>query len=145
MRIYSSDLFIETFIKNAPTRIIKGKNKAIAKGTIVKYNTTLHKLNEYEERFKTKLKFTDLDLTFYDKFVNFLSQEQNINLGTIGNYIGTIKTIARDAKLKGLPVHPHIEHPNFFVPKTTSDSIYLNDKEIDRIFNFDFIIEYSTT
>lgn len=130
--------FIEKFIKNAPARIIKGKNKVIAKGTIVKYNTTLHKLKEYEERFKTKLKFTDLNLTFYDKFVNFLSQEQKINLGTIGNYIGTIKTIARDAKLKGLPVHPHIEHPNFFVPKITSDSIYLNDTEIDRIFNFDF-------
>ena len=130
--------FIETFIKNAPSRIIKGKNKAITKGTIVKYNTTLHKLNEFEERFKTKLKFTDLDLTFYDKFVNFLSQEQNINLGTIGNYIGTIKTIARDAKLKGLPVHTHIEHPNFFVPKITSNSIYFNDSEINKIFNYDF-------
>ena len=130
--------FIETFIKNAPTRIIKGKNKVIAKGTIVKYNTTLHKLKEYEERFKIKIKFTDLDLTFYDKFVNFLSQEQKINLGTIGNYIGTIKTIARDAKLKGLPVHSHIEHPNFFVPKITSDSIYLNDTEINTIFNYNF-------
>ncbi len=130
--------FIETFIKNAPTRIIKGKNKVIAKGTIVKYNTTLHKLKEYEERFKIKIKFTDLDLIFYDKFVNFLSQEQKINLGTIGNYIGTIKTIARDAKLKGLPVHSHIEHPNFFVPKITSDSIYLNDTEINTIFNYNF-------
>jgi integrase len=130
--------FMETFIKNAPTRIIKGKNKAIAKGTITKYNTTQRKLEEYEKRFKTKLKFTDLDLTFYDRFVNFLSQEQKINLGTIGNYIGTLKTIARDAKLKGLPVHPHIEHPNFFVPKVTSDSIYLNDDEINTIFNFDF-------
>lgn len=130
--------FIETFIKNAPTRIIKGKNKVIAKGTITKYSTTQRKLEEYEERFKTKLKFTDLDLTFYDRFVNFLSQEQKINLGTIGNYIGTLKTIARDAKLKGLPVHPHIEHPNFFVPKITSDSIYLNDDEINTIFKFDF-------
>jgi integrase len=130
--------FIDTFIKNAPTRIIKGKNKAIAKGTITKYNTTLNKVKEYEERFKTKLKFTDLDLTFYDRFVNFLSQEQKINLGTIGNYIGTVKTIARDAKLKGLPVHPHIEHPNFFVPKITADSIYLKDEEINTIFNHDF-------
>lgn len=130
--------FVETFIKNAPTRIIKGKNKAIAKGTITKYNTTQRKLEEYEKRFKTKLKFTDLDLTFYDRFVNFLSQEQKINLGTIGNYIGTLKTIARDAKLKGLPVHPHIEHPNFFVPKITADSIYLNDDEINKIFNHDF-------
>lgn len=130
--------FMETFIKNAPSRIIKGKNKPIAKGTITKYNTTQRKLEEYEKRFKTKLKFTDLDLTFYDRFVNFLSQEQKINLGTIGNYIGTLKTIARDAKLKGLPVHPHIEHPNFFVPKITADSIYLNDDEINKIFNHDF-------
>lgn len=128
--------FIETFIKNAPSRIIKGKNKPISKGTITKYNTTLNKLKEYEDRFRLKLKFTDLDLTFYDNFVNFLSQEQKINLGTIGNYIGTIKTIARDAKLKGLPVHSHIEHPNFFVPKISSDSIYLKDDEINTIYNY---------
>jgi integrase len=128
--------FIETFIKNAPSRIIKGKNKPISKGTITKYNTTLNKLKEYEDRFRLKLKFTDLDLTFYDNFINFLSQEQKINLGTIGNYIGTIKTIARDAKLKGLPVHSHIEHPNFFVPKISSDSIYLKDDEINTIYNY---------
>jgi integrase len=130
--------FVDTFIKHAPTRIIKGKNKPLAKGTITKYKTTLHKLKEFENRFKIKLKFTDLDLTFYDRFVNFLSQEQKINLGTIGNYIGTIKTIARDAKLKGLPVHPHIEHPNFFVPKVTADSVYLKDEEINKIYNHDY-------
>lgn len=130
--------FVETFIDNAPSRIIKGKNKLISKGTIVKYNTTLNKLKEYEKRFKVKLKFTDLDLVFYDKFKNFITQEQKINLGTFGNYIGTVKTIARDAKLKGLPVHPHVEHPNFFVPKVTSDSIYLTDDEINFIFNYDF-------
>lgn len=130
--------FVETFIENAPSRIIKGKNKAISKGTIVKYNTTLNKLKEFEKRFKVKLKFTDLDLVFYDKFKNFIAQEQGINLGTFGNYIGTVKTMARDAKLKGLPVHPQVEHPNFFVPKVTSDSIYLNDDEINFIFNYDF-------
>ena len=40
--------------------------------------------------------------------------------------------------MKGLPVHPHIEHPNFFVPKITADSIYLKDEEINTIFNHDF-------
>lgn len=139
--------YIKTFIENAPYRIIRGKNKPIASGTITKYNTTLHKLEEYENRFKTKLKFTDLDLNFYDKFVGFLHKEQNINLGTVGNYIGTLKTIARDAKLKGLPVHEHIEHPNFFVPKVTADSVYLKDDEIDKIFKFDYkgVIRHENT
>ncbi|MBT7243594.1 MAG: tyrosine-type recombinase/integrase [Flavobacteriaceae bacterium] len=130
--------YMDSFIKNAPKRIIRGKSKPVSKGTITKYNTTLNKLKEFEEHYKIKVKHTDLDLIFYDKFVNFLSQEQKINLGTIGNYIGTIKTIARDAKLKGLPVHEHINHPNFFVPKVTSHSIYFNDDEINKIFNHDF-------
>lgn len=130
--------FIESFINLAPSRIIKGKNRAVSKGTITKYTTTHNKIKEYEKRFKTKVKFTDLNLAFYDKFVNFLSKEQNINLGTIGNYIGTIKTFARDAILKGLPVNEQINHPNFFAPTVKADSIYLNNDEIDMIYNFDF-------
>jgi integrase len=130
--------FVERFIEMAPSRIIKGKNQPVSKGTITKYTTTKNKLVEFEERFKTKLKFTDLDLIFYDKFLNFLQVEQKINLGTVGNYIGTIKTIAREAKLQSLPVHPHIDHPKFFAPKVKTDSIYLNDGEIDHIFKFNF-------
>jgi len=53
---------------------------------ITKYNTPLNKLIEFKKRFKTKIKHADLDLIFYAKFVNFLSQEQKINLGTIAWY-----------------------------------------------------------
>ncbi|WP_418509767.1 tyrosine-type recombinase/integrase [Corallibacter sp.] len=130
--------FIERFIELAPSRIIKGKNKPVSSGTITKYTTTKNKIIEYEKKFKTKLKFTDLNLTFYDRFVNFLSKDQKINLGTVGNYIGTIKTMARDAKLQGLPVHEHINHPKFFAPKVKADSIYLRDEQINKIYNHDY-------
>jgi len=130
--------FIDNFIEQAPFRLVKGKNKPVSKGTITKYSTTHNKIKEYEKRFNTKVKFTDLDLNFYDRFVKFLSSEQNINIGTIGNYIGTIKTFARDAILKGLPVNEQINHPKFFVPTVKADSIYLNDDEINMLYNFDF-------
>ncbi|WP_418604141.1 tyrosine-type recombinase/integrase [Hwangdonia sp.] len=130
--------FVERFIELAPSRIIKGKNKPVSSGTITKYTTTKNKIIEYEKKFKTKLKFTDLNLTFYDRFVNYLTQDQKINLGTVGNYIGTIKTMARDAKLQGLPVHEHINHPKFFAPKVKADSIYLRDEQINKIYNHDY-------
>lgn len=130
--------FVKRFIELAPSRIIKGKNKPVSAGTITKYNTTQKKLEQYEAKFKTKLKFTDLNLTFYDRFVNHLTQDQKINLGTVGNYIGTIKTIAREAKLQGLPVHEHINHPKFFAPKVKADSIYLRDADINKIYNHDY-------
>lgn len=131
--------FFDRFIEMAPSRIIKGKNKPVSKATITKYSTTRNKLREYEKRYKTKLKFTDLNLQFYEKFLHFLQIEQNINLGTVGNYIGTLKTIAREAKLEGLPVHPQIEHPKFFAPKVKTDSIYLRDEEINKIYQYNFV------
>ncbi len=130
--------FVENFIQIAPSRIVKGKNKVVSEGTIKKYKTTLHKLNEYEKRYMTKVKFTDLNLTFYDKFIHLLNKEQNISMGTIGNYIKTIKTIAREAKLQGLPVHEHINHPKFFGPSSKAISIYLKDTEINTIYNHNF-------
>ena len=130
--------YIKRFIELAPSRIIKGTNKPVSAGTIKKYNTTKLKIEQYEEKFKTKLKFTDLNLTFYDRFVNYLTQDQKINLGTVGNYIGTIKTIAREAKFQGLPVHEHINHPKFFAPKVKADSIYLKDEQINKIYNHDY-------
>jgi hypothetical protein len=130
--------FVENFIKIAPSRIVKGKNKVVSSGTIKKYTTTLHKLKDYEKRYITKVKFTDLNLTFYDKFINLLSKEQNISMGTIGNYIKTIKTIAREVKLQGLPVHEHINHPKFFGPSSKAISIYLKDTEINTISKHNF-------
>ena len=61
-----------------------------------------------------------------------------MNSNTIGKYIRTIKSIARDAKLQGLAVHEHIEHPKFFAPTAKVTDIYLKNKEINTIFNHNF-------
>ena len=130
--------YTDAFIKKAPTRLIKGKNKPVSNSTITKYNSLLTKLKAYETHAKTKIKFTDLNLTFYENFVHFLKVEQTISTNTVGKYISTLKAIAREALLKGLPVNKEINHPNFFVPTEKSKDIYLNDTEINTIYKHDF-------
>ncbi len=130
--------FVENFIDLAPTRFIKGKDKPVSNGTIRRYRTTSNKLKQYEKRFKTKIKFTDLNLEFHKKFVNFLSKEQQISNNTISNYLKTTKAMAREAKLLGLPVHEQLDHPKFFAPTSKAISIYLKDKEINTIYNHNF-------
>ncbi len=130
--------FIKKYIEQAPTRFIKGKGKPVSKSTITKYNTTLKKLEKYEKTYKTKIKLSGLDLSFYNKFVRYLSKTEKMNSNTIGKYIRTIKSIARDAKLQGLQVHEHIDHPKFFAPTTKVTDIYLKNKEINTIFNHNF-------
>ena len=130
--------YMKKFIDLAPTRFVRGKNTVISPSTIKKYSTAKNKLLEYETRYKTKLKFSDLNLTFYNRFVKYLSDEEKISINSIGAYISTIKSIARNAKLEGFPVHEHINHPNFYAPSTKSISTYLNNKEIDKIYKHNF-------
>lgn len=130
--------FIKNFIIEAPTRIIKGTNKPVSSSTITKYKSTQKKLEAFEEHFKTKIKFTDIDLTFHKSFLKFLSTIQKIGNNTLGKYISTIKAFAREALLQGLPVHKEINHPNFFVPTEKTEDIYLNDIEINQIYKHNF-------
>ena len=130
--------FIQKYIESAPTRFVKGKGKPVSKSTITKYNTTLKKLTKFEKIYKTKIKFSGLNLSFYSKFIQHLTKVEKINSNTIGKYIRTIKSIARDAKLQGLPVHEHIEHPKFFAPTAKVSDIYLKNEEVNIIYNHDF-------
>lgn len=130
--------FIENFIKEAPTRIIKSTNKPVASSTITKYNSAKKKLEGYEEHYKTKLKFTDLDLNFHKQFLHYINVVENIGINTTGKYITTIKAFAREALLQGLPVHNEINHPNFFVPTEKTEDIYLKDEEINKIYKHNF-------
>mgnify|MGYP000014653541 CR=1 FL=1 len=130
--------FIENFIIEAPTRIIKGTNKPVSSSTITKYNSTQKKLEAFEKHFQTKIKFTDLDLNFHKKFLKFMSTVEKIGNNTIGKYVSTIKAFAREALLQGLPVHKEINHPNFFVPTEKTEDIYLKDEEINQIYKHNF-------
>lgn len=130
--------FIENFIKEAPTRIIKNTNKPVSAGTITKYKSTKKKLIAYEEHYKTKIKFSDLDLIFHKQFMNYLLDVEKIGINTIGKFIKNVKSFGREAILLGLPVNNEINHPNFFAPTESTDDIYLNDKEINEIYKKDF-------
>jgi len=130
--------FIENFILEAPTRIIKATNKPVASSTITKYKSTQKKLEAFEKHNKIKLKFTDLDLTFHKNFLHLITSVQGIGKNTAGKYISTIKSLAREALLQGLPVNVELNHPNFFAPTEKTEDIYLKDEEVNIIYNHDF-------
>ncbi len=130
--------FVEQYIKDAPTRITKATNKPVSSGTITRYKTTLKKLIAYEKYYQVKLKFTDLDLNFHTNFLKYLYSVENLGVNVSGKYISSIKTFARDAIYRGLPVNKEINHTNFFVPTEKTEDIYLKDSEINKIYNKDF-------
>jgi len=125
--------FIENFIEESRTKRNR-MGKPIKPRTIQHYNTTLNKIINYQNLINIKLKITDVDLDFHDKFISYLEKKELLNNNTIGGYIDDIKLFCRNAEKKGIKISHHVKTAEFYTPKNSTNDIYLKETEIDNIF-----------
>ncbi|MCF1190094.1 site-specific integrase [Mangrovimonas sp. AS39] len=126
----------DKFVKSSKDRINNGKR--ISEKSVKNYSSALNKLKAYEAKFKTKLRFEDIDLDFHQKFVVFCQEEEKLNNNSIGNIITRIKTFCRNIELEQLPINPQYKHREFKAPTNETFDTYLNEEEINKIFKHDF-------
>ncbi|OWP84997.1 hypothetical protein BWK59_02525 [Flavobacterium davisii] len=134
-KIYFVD-WVEKFIEDCPKRLHKGE--PIAPRTIQHYKTTLYKLQDFEKHKKVKLRFEKIDLNFYRDFVDYCRTIENLGNNTIGGYITNFKMWCKNIELEGLPINPQYKHSEFMVLSNKTKDTYLNENEIDSVYNFDF-------
>jgi len=134
-KVYFVD-WVQKFINDSAKRLYKGK--PIAKRTIQHYNTTLYKLQDYENRKKTKLRFENIDLNFYRDFIDYCRTVENLGNNTIGGYITNFKMWCKNIELEGLPINPQYKHSEFMALSNKTKDTYLNESEIDKVYNYDF-------
>lgn len=128
--------WIEKFITTAPNKLNKGK--LLSPRTILVYTTVQNHISKYEQLKNTKLKHTDITLSFYNDFVAYCRDEKKLSTNTIGNIIKYIKFFCGEIEYEGLPISKDYKHKEFVKPKEQSTDIYLTTAEIQKIFNYDF-------
>lgn len=133
--------YIIQFIEEAKTKKSR-KNTPIKPRTIQHYTTTLNKILEYEKYIGKKLKLIDLDLRFHSKFIYFLENHQHLNPNTIGGYIDDIKLFCSNADKRQMQVSKDYKLSEFYAPTNGTTDIYLNEGEIEKIFNTSFEQDY---
>jgi len=100
------------------------------------YTTTLNHLKEFQKDYHRKIDFDTIDLDFYDDFVNFF-MEENYATNSIGNHIKNLKMFMRAALEKKLHTNIDFQNRRFKKLEEQTDSIYLNDDEILKIYKLD--------
>lgn len=135
-------------------------DSTFAERTKIGYTTTINKLIEFEKVYNVKLRFIDIDIDFYNKFKNWMLTSTYVKSTTkdkkgkvisenklyyTKNYIGALfKNIIKfmRASKKG-KVHDFEGHMNedFKSEKEETDSIYLTQEEIQRIYDLDITEE----
>jgi len=128
--------FVEQFIRDSETRINPDTGQTISYRTIQKYKTVQRVLKEFSSKYKGQIDFHTIDLSFYKEFNKYL-QGMDFSTNNIGKYIETLKTFLNFARDLGYNVHHDSRSLRFRVPEEESESIYLNEEELDLIYQLD--------
>lgn len=136
------DQYFVTFAERFRDNTIKAKDTKKA------YNNTINKLKEFEKEYKVKLRFIDIDIDFYNKFKNWMMNstykngEDDVHYSK--NYIGSlfknITVFMNDSKGRFHNFDGFV-HKDFKVEKEQTDSIYLTQDEIQKIYNLEITEE----
>lgn len=114
------------------------------------YTTTINKLKEFEKEYKIKLRFIDIDIDFYNQFKNwmlnatYVKRKGEAPIHYTKNYIGAlfknITLFMNESKGKVHDFTGFIDK-DFKSEKEETDSIYLTQEEIQKIYDLDITEE----
>jgi len=123
---------IEKYIKQAPSKKIKGKSAlGLEENTIKKYITFKNMMLRYEAVIKKKIKFEHLTKDFIDRFIHWLRIEQGYGENYAGKQIDHLKTMCNDAKKYDVKINSYSESIERF--KENDNDRYIVTYTLDEI------------
>ena len=119
--------FVEEF-----TELSKNSKK---KETIDDYNYTIKSLKEFEKYKRRRIDWDTLDMKFYDAYMDFQYNVKGNSQNLFGKRIKHIKTFLNAAYESGN--NKHLMYKGFKRLQFDTDTIYLNEQEIDKMYMLD--------
>lgn len=132
--------FIQSYIEKSKSRTNEKSGKDITPSTIKKYHTCFNYLKKYAKHKKYKnneFDFKDITLDFYLDFTEYLKKTLNLATNTVGKQIAVLKMFLRVASDKGLNSNQDFKSTRFKIITEDSESIYLNNEELNQLYNLD--------
>ncbi|MDR2824137.1 MAG: site-specific integrase [Prevotellaceae bacterium] len=129
--------FINEFTSNGTTKINPTTGRYVTLRTVQGYQKFRDYFAQFEATQKRKYDFENIDLDFYEDFTAFL-RKVGLSTNTIGKSIRLLKTVLNEATEKGINQKTAYKSHRFKVVEEESDTIYLNENELNQLYNFDF-------
>lgn len=140
--------FIQHFINNADKRINPDTGNPVCYKMQREYQVTFNYLKKYSKLYGEP-DFIDIDLEFYQQFVDFLRTyeerdstgtiiKSGLAINTIGKKIQTLKIFLNSATEQGINKYQKYKSRSFKNLTEESDNIYLTKEELKIFYEFDF-------
>lgn len=131
------------FFQNFIDRMVSGsrlhltKSTPLSQSTINNMSNLMNHLRDFQEYSKIEIDFDTIDMEFYYGFVDYMTKIKKGNINTIGKQITQIKVVMREALELGYTTNTIFTHRKFRSGSAETDAVYLNDKEIEEIYQLD--------
>lgn len=120
----------------AYSQFIEIRKNEVTLSTTKKFKTLSNILKEFENHTNFKITFKNVDLYFKDMFMDFLINHKKQAPNTISKYFDLLRTFL----IWGInrKVHNNKEFEKFKLRTVPVDITYLNEIELQRLFEYDF-------
>ncbi|MFO8068159.1 MAG: phage integrase SAM-like domain-containing protein [Bacteroidales bacterium] len=125
--------FINNVMKSIDEYVDPISGKKLSPRTIKKHERTQEVINKFIDSNNPGILIKEVDYQFYNGFLQHLTNNEGFAINTVGKYIAGLKMFLNRALEIGIYVHTK----NFKKPSEVSDSIYLNEEELLKIYNLD--------
>lgn len=139
--------FIQQFIDNSTKRINPDTGQPVSYKMRREYQVTFDYLKKYAKKYG-KPDFADIDLEFYQQFVDFLRNyeerdkdgniiKSGLAVNTIGKKIQTLKIFLNDATEQGINTYLKFKSRKFKAISEEAETIYLTKEELKDFYEYD--------
>ncbi len=134
-----SRYFCDEIIANDKWKNLKTK-KPISYKSAQAYNTTLNLIERYDKENKTHTKLKDVSLDWCEEFCNWMSANpNNYRTNYTSKNIGRIKFFCLRAEEDSIEVNSDYKNRSFNAPTEQTISTYLNEKELQQLFDQEYV------
>lgn len=130
--------FVKKHIETLKTKINPKTGKLLDPKTITRYNYSLSIVKDFEEYAEIKLRTTDINLEFHNDFLFYCKEVRIYGNTTIEKFLRHIRFFVREAEEKGFKINGEAHSDKFTIKKDETIDTYLNEKEIELIFDHNF-------
>ncbi len=118
--------FIDYLIETSPNK----------ESTLKSFKVVRKNLFDYQKAKNKKLTFQNIDIDFYNSFVDYLTKLP-LAKNTVGTRIKILKTFLNQAYDQNITVNTDYKKKSFKKPSEPTESIYLTETELMQMYNLE--------
>jgi integrase len=131
-----SDFFLlaDRFIKGE----IKNRGKDKSESSLKNYHAVTKHLRDFQQITKYPITFEHVNLDFFYKYTSYLKDDLHLATNTIAKDISIIMVFMGEAVDLRYTTNNEFRHKKFSYSEVETDAIYITEKELEVLYNFDF-------